>query len=331
MRNPPALSSLGHAASHWEIALLIAKTLSIGNRSSGACSALVCSSLEQRSWDAGIGLEICARGSILSIRTVQADAYDYPQFFELLFREDTSCEAAFFVAASQEFGTGKPKRFLEPGCGSGRLVRYLARRGYHVTGIDLSQRSLSYAEQRLADSRRRGYDIDVNLIHGDMTSFQLDEPFDVAYCPCNTFRHLLSPEAVEAHLVSVWNALKPGGIYVVGMHVYPPDSDYDSIERMTETFRNTTVSARLEMVEMSLPERWETLRWTLRVKTPKERFRLQSEFRFRTYTDRQVRRLLERHPEWELAGVYDFWYDLQHPIKLDAEVNDVVLVLRRRP
>jgi hypothetical protein len=48
------------------------------------------------------------------------------------------------------------------------------------------------------------------------------------------------------------------------------------------------------------------------------------------YTAAQFRRLLASTPEWELCDVYDFWYEIDHPLKLSNEMSDTVFILRRK-
>jgi hypothetical protein len=46
------------------------------------------------------------------------------------------------------------------------------------------------------------------------------------------------------------------------------------------------------------------------------------------YTAAQFRRLLARVPGLELCGVYDFWYEIDHPLVLSDDLSDTVFVLR---
>ena len=48
------------------------------------------------------------------------------------------------------------------------------------------------------------------------------------------------------------------------------------------------------------------------------------------YTAAQFRRLLSARACLELCDVYDFWYEIDHPLKLDNRMSDTVFVLRRR-
>ncbi len=70
--------------------------------------------------------------------TRKPEWYDYPQYFDLGFRDETEKEVQFLPLAFARFGTGKMQRILEPGCGSGRLVVRLAELGHYVAGLDLS-------------------------------------------------------------------------------------------------------------------------------------------------------------------------------------------------
>jgi hypothetical protein len=54
------------------------------------------------------------------------------------------------------------------------------------------------------------------------------------------------------------------------------------------------------------------------------------EMHYRTYTARQIRALLKRVPEFEIVETYDFDYDLDEPMTIDASTEDVVFVLRKR-
>lgn len=48
------------------------------------------------------------------------------------------------------------------------------------------------------------------------------------------------------------------------------------------------------------------------------------------YTAAQFRRLLRSVPSLELVDVYDFWYEIDHPLKLTDEMSDTVFILRRK-
>ena len=88
----------------------------------------------------------------MSAKSPLTNCYDFPQYWDLAFRDETRLEADFIEAAAQKYCQRPVKALLETGCGGGRLVVELASRGYDVVGFDISQAALKYLQRRL---RRR--------------------------------------------------------------------------------------------------------------------------------------------------------------------------------
>jgi hypothetical protein len=154
--------------------------------------------------------------------------------------------------------------------------------------------------------------------------------FDAAYCTLDTFRHLLSEEAARRHLECVTGSLRAGGVYLLGFHLLPPDAAEECIERWTERRGRTQVTVTLRVLSTDRRRRIERLRITMLVRSGKRLLRLRDEFPLRMYTAAQFRRLLRAVPDLELCDVYDFWYEIDHPLKLSDELSDAVFVLRKR-
>ena len=252
--------------------------------------------------------------------------YDHPRYYDIAFRSETRPEADFIEAACRKYCPFPVKRLLEPACGSGRLVVELAARGYRMTGFDLSRPSLDYLKRRLV---RRG--LRARTFCGDMADFRLPAPVDAAYCTFDSFRHLLTEAAARRHLECVADALRPGGIYVLGFHLLPLDASEECTERWTERHGRTQVTVTLRVLETDRRRRIERLRVSLLVRNGEKTLRLRHEFPFRMYTAAQFRRLLAKVPKLELCDVYDFWYDIHDPLVLDDELSDAVFILRKSP
>lgn len=256
-----------------------------------------------------------------------ADWYDHPQYFDMVFRDETAAEVAFFELAFERFASGRVRKLLEPGCGSGRLVAAMVGRGYQLTGLDLSEPMLKYLQRRLQRRQQAA-----NLVQGDMTRMSLGERFDAAFCTFNTFRHLMTEADAVAHLRSVAEHVRSGGIYILGFHIIPLDADPESTERWTARHGGTTVHVTLKVIAFDRRARRETLRVIVSAKMRSGRKeQIRSEFPLRLYTDRQVKSLFKKVADvWEIAGVYDFDYDIDEPRELDNDLTDAVFVLRRK-
>lgn len=96
-------------------------------------------------------------------------------------------------------------RVLDLGCGPGRYAELLASVGCHVTGVDLSARSIAYARERAA---QRGLDIEYRL--ADFRGLDDVAAFDVVlqvYGELSTF----SDAVRDALLATIRRALVPHG------------------------------------------------------------------------------------------------------------------------
>jgi SAM-dependent methyltransferase len=251
--------------------------------------------------------------------------YAAPQYYDIAFRAETRPEAEFIEAACRKYCAFPVRHLLEPACGTGRLVAELAHRGFRVTGFDLSQPSLTYLHRRLA--RRR---LQANVFRADMADFSLPGPVDAAYNTFDSFRHLLTEQDARRHLQCVADSLRPGGIYILGFHLLPPDASEECTERWTERSGNTQVTVTLRVVASDRRRRLETIRISLRVRRGAKESRLRDEFPLRLYTAGQFRRLLAQAPALELLDVYDFWYEIDQPLQLNDEISDTVFILRKR-
>jgi SAM-dependent methyltransferase len=140
---------------------------------------------------------------------VSALYQQHADLYDIAFDWDVSDEATWL---EERLGPDC-REVLEPGCGSGRMLEALARRGLRVTGIDDSARMLELARARIEG-------LPAQVVAADMTDFDLGRVFDGAVCPINTLRHL-SREGTNAHLRAMAAALRPGARYLVQLGIVP--------------------------------------------------------------------------------------------------------------
>jgi SAM-dependent methyltransferase len=253
------------------------------------------------------------------------DWYENARYYDIVFDMGTEQEADFLEAAFREHGESSGRRVLEPACGSGRLVVAMAERGWLVTGFDASPGMLRFARERMEQAG-----LDATLFEGRMESFSVDGPFDLAHCLVSTFRYLLTERDARSHLECVARALAPGGIYVLGLHL----SDYDDTHRRRERWvaarGGTEVVCNIQSWPPERATRTERLRSRMVVHERGRERRFETNWTFRTYDVRQLRRLLKSVPALEHLATYDFRHDITTVATLDGSQLDVVLVLQKR-
>ncbi len=117
----------------------------------------------------------------------------------------------FWLELAEEHGGP----ILELGCGTGRVLLNLVRRGYEVTGVDNAPEMLAHLEAKLRAAPLPPRSPTPQLLNADMTSFTVAHPHALALMPFNTFMHLLTPQAQVATLTGIRRALVPGGVLVL--------------------------------------------------------------------------------------------------------------------
>ncbi len=259
------------------------------------------------------------------LTTVAEHLYDHPKYYDLVFGSDWRAEFQFLTACFKQFSTRRVRTLFEPACGTGRLLFRLARAGYCVAGNDLNPRAVDYCNRRLA---RHGFR--PTAVVGDMADFQLRRPVDAAFNLINSFRHLPTQEAAVGHLRCVSRALRPGGLFVLGLHLTPVAGVRCTEESWSARRGHLAVNSRMWSTHVDQRRRREEVSMTFDIYTPRHQFRLTEEITFRTYTAVQMRRLLSDQKDLELIDSFDFHYDINHPVAVDAQTEDVIYVLRRR-
>lgn len=69
-------------------------------------------------------------------------------YYHILYQQRNDAEAEFFIDNLTEYLDPKANsKMLDIACGKGRHSIYLNKKGYDVTGIDLSEQSIKYAKQ----------------------------------------------------------------------------------------------------------------------------------------------------------------------------------------
>jgi len=124
--------------------------------------------------------------------------------------DQTKAEAAFLAKALKAKRNGK---LLDVPCGNGRHSLELAKRGFRMTGLDISEEFIQEAQNL---SKAQGALIEWVL--GDMCQIQRISEFDGAFCLGNSFGYF-DYQDMLAFLRRLARALKPGARFVFDSHM----------------------------------------------------------------------------------------------------------------
>ncbi len=135
-----------------------------------------------------------------------------PDYMSNEFTANTLAEVDFII---DQLKLAVGSNILDIGCGTGRHCVELARRGYAVTGIDLSDGMLKQASEAAAKAG-----VAATFIQADAVEFEVNTEFDAAICLCEgAFGLLGSTDDPGEHdlaiLRNINRALKPGGRFLL--------------------------------------------------------------------------------------------------------------------
>ncbi len=183
-------------------------------------------------------------------------------------------------------------RVLDAPCGFGRHALALARRGFKVTGVDLSDVELQRARDRAAAAR-----VHVDLVREDLRAMDFSEEFDLAL---NLFSSIgyFSDEEDRQLLDRFCRALRSGGALVVDTRNRDHYIRHYAEEETWPVSGGTVrISHRLDLATSRIRSQW----WL------EEENRLLGETGLRLYSPHELYRMLraERWSRVELFGRLD--------------------------
>ncbi len=117
--------------------------------------------------------------------------------------------ADFYQQLLQVNGVAQGSKVCECACGTGALTLPLVRRGFQMTGVDLSQEMLWIAAQK---ARKMG--LGLPFVQQDMRQLRLHRQMDAVIATCDGVNYLLTDEDVCAFFRAAYNAMRPGGALI---------------------------------------------------------------------------------------------------------------------
>lgn len=127
---------------------------------------------------------------------------------------DYAAFADFYEKCFEKYMSVRPELVLDLACGTGKMTEELDRRGYDMTGIDLSYDMLMIAKDRAYELERSD---SILYLCQDMTAFELYGTVDACVCTLDGLNYLTFENELENALRCVHNYLIPDGLFIFDM------------------------------------------------------------------------------------------------------------------
>lgn len=148
--------------------------------------------------------------------------------------QDQPYDAWFNIV--QTFSKRESNDILDLGCGTGNLTHMLVPLG-NVIGMDLSVDMLTIANQKSNE---------VRWLEGDMTSFKLNQKFNIITIFCDSLNYLSSSKEVKETFNKVYQHLTDDGVFLFDVH---------TVHKMNTLFNNQSYIDETENVFLG----WEAI------------------------------------------------------------------------
>jgi hypothetical protein len=260
------------------------------------------------------------------METIQADIYDYPKYYDVLFASDWKAEYDFLLRCFAKHAKGEVRRLFRARLRHGTLA-YQVRPGGLRSG---RQRPEPKAVKPTATTRLKRNGFPETAQVGDMCDFRLKKKAQAAFNTINSFRHLQTEDQAARHLECVAQSLTKGGIYVLGLHLTPDQGALCEHEAWSAQRGHLCINSEMQSLEVDRRKRTERVRFMFDVYTPTRQFRLCRRVHLPHLHAKQFQNLLDKVPQFELIETYDFAYEIDRPITIDPETEDVVYILKKK-
>ena len=176
---------------------------------------------------------------------------------------------------------------LDLGCGTGSMTELLAKQGYDMIGVDLSDSMLDIAMEKRAQS---GHNI--LYLQQDMREFELYGTVRAVICLCDSLNYLLKEDDLLTTFKLVNNYLDPNGLFIF---------DFNTVYKYETVIGDSTIAENREDSSFiwenyyTAEDQINEYDLTIFVKQQKDLFRKFTETHLqRGYTMETMKRLVEQ-------------------------------------
>lgn len=125
------------------------------------------------------------------------------KYYDLIYQDkDYEKEVAFTEDIFKTFN--KPRKILEIGCGTGNYTQILQRKGYELTGLDISDNMIRVAKKKCS----------CNFKVGDIADVKLNEKFDACIAMFAVISYITENSRLIKALNNIRKHLKPNGLLI---------------------------------------------------------------------------------------------------------------------
>jgi SAM-dependent methyltransferase len=134
----------------------------------------------------------------------------YADYYEVFYRDKNYLKESDYIEEVFKKHAREPvKTVLDLGCGMGSHSLILSKRGYQLTGIDLSKKLIEIAKKKAAEKNLKA-----DFMTGDLRELNLNKKFDAVIAMFNVIGFQVRDEDFRAAIKTAHCHLKEKGLFV---------------------------------------------------------------------------------------------------------------------
>ena len=217
----------------------------------------------------------------------------YARYYDLLYRDKDYAAEAEYINSHIRKHSPAAKRILELGCGTGIHAEQLARMGYTVYGVDMSEAMLVCARARKT-SLPPGIAPRLTFTTGDVRSVRTGETYDAVIALFHVMSYQTTNADLEAAFETAAAHLTPGGLFLFDFWYGPAVLTQKPEVRVKRLADNHIKVTRIAEPEMHVNENIVDVNYTvfIEVKQTGRVEQLQETHRMRYFFSPEIEKIL---------------------------------------
>lgn len=135
---------------------------------------------------------------------------DYADYYDCLYQDkDYQADSDFLEEIFGRYSKEPTRKVLDLGCGTAGHCLVLAKRGYKITGIDLSSKMLRIAKRKAEDKK-----IEIDFVQGDIRNIDLNKTFDAAISMFAVISYQIRNKDLALTFESTFKHLRKNGLFI---------------------------------------------------------------------------------------------------------------------
>lgn len=253
--------------------------------------------------------------------------YNLPEYYDIAFSYDINPEINIYRNIFEKHVSFEVKNILEPACGTGRFLTGFPGYGFNITGYDISEPEINYANAKITNLNLNG---SAEAILDNMISAKFARKYDSAINSINSIGYILKDEEIVSHFMNTSDSVKKGGVYVIQLDCCP--ENLSGRDLFTEWYcerDGIRVDIRWGLSDIDLHNKLSHQYCHMKINDKGNILEINDYHVLRLWIFEDLKKLIEESGKLKLESVYnEYFQEINTNNKITGELGNLYYVLK---